>query len=447
MTLANLPPAPTKNSDFSALFWWATLVAKLALASLIPFFADEAYYWVWGQKPDWSFFDHPPMIGWWFTLADHLGFTGTFNRWPGVIMAHGALWVWIRILRENFPEVDLRTWLWLYLLCPFTGLAGLAMTPDLPLSLFWALATFFALRFLRDGDLRSATGLGFSLGAGFLSKYMIVLFPLALVPLMGNASIRRRVFSWPVLCTVLSGALLSLPVLWWNRVHEGLSFSFQLKHGLQPSAWHWSMTGEYLFGVCLVLLPVLPSLFRFSLVARANTLLLFATGLTPFLFFALTSLRAPVELNWPMMGLPALLTAIAWSKVRTPRWGRFYYGALSFLLALALVLPSQINPVKKAHEATRYEVLLPFVQEYQPLFASSYQMASVLWFRSSRPVYKLRGSRRFDMYDLWPESLPEAEVFYFARERGDRWPEAFPQSAATLIRQVDDFELWEMRKK
>ena len=25
---------------------------------------DEAYYWLWGQHPDWSYFDHPPLQAW-----------------------------------------------------------------------------------------------------------------------------------------------------------------------------------------------------------------------------------------------------------------------------------------------------------------------------------------------------------------------------------------------
>lgn len=444
MTSASPPPEPTKIDSFLKRFWWATLGLKLALAAVIPLFADEAYYWVWGQKIDWSYFDHPPMIGWWFALSDLLALPAPLVRWPGVALAHLGLWIWIRLLREYFPELNLRRWLWLYLLCPLTGLAGIAMTPDLPLSLFWATSTFFAFRFWKRGDLGSALGLGISLGAGFLSKYMIVLFPLALLPALFRPEIRRRAFSLPSLVVLLAGALMSLPVLWWNKIHDGLSFSFQLKHGLEPVAWEWSMTGDYLLGVTVVLLPLLPALGR-HLFRETRGLLLALTGLTPFLFFTATSLRAPVELNWPMMGLPALLAAASWAGARSLRWGRHYYAALSLFLLLALTLPASVNPLEKAHEASRYEVLTPLVKENRPLFASSYQMASVLWFVSGEPVYKLRGSRRFDMFDLWPESVPTTN-FYFAHEKGDRWPAEFPRESATLLRDLGDFELWELRK-
>ena len=35
------------------------------LALTLPITGDEAYFIWWGWLPDWGFYDHPPMIGWW----------------------------------------------------------------------------------------------------------------------------------------------------------------------------------------------------------------------------------------------------------------------------------------------------------------------------------------------------------------------------------------------
>ena len=34
-------------------------------AAGLPFTGDEASFTWWGRNPDWGFYDHPPMVGWW----------------------------------------------------------------------------------------------------------------------------------------------------------------------------------------------------------------------------------------------------------------------------------------------------------------------------------------------------------------------------------------------
>ena len=51
------------------------LAAKLALLALLPPFMDETYYWLWGQHPALSYFDHPPLVGWTQGLAGVFGWT------------------------------------------------------------------------------------------------------------------------------------------------------------------------------------------------------------------------------------------------------------------------------------------------------------------------------------------------------------------------------------
>lgn len=442
MTSENQPLSPT---DFYARrFWWITLVLKLMLAATIPLFADEAYYWVWGQNPDWSYFDHPPMIGWWFALSDLLSLPASISRWPGVIFAHIGFWIWIRIVQENFPKAHLHPFLWLYALCPLTGLGGIAMTPDLPLALFWSASVWFALRFLRRPHWKSAVALGIALGLGFLSKYMIVLLPLSLAPLLFVKEARQRIFSMPLLLTILFGGLFCLPVFYWNWTHDWASFNFQLNHGLESQSFDPKTTLDYLMGVIVVLAPLWLALKRgFSWEPRA--LLVLLSGIGPFIFFLTTSFRAHVELNWPMMGLPALFV-IACSVSRL-KLARIYYGILTTVLVLVLFVPVPGVPVEKVLESRKYQPAISVVHEFKPLYASSYQMASALWYLSGEPVYKLRGSRRFDMYDMWNGSLPSTEKFYFLRDPDDRWPADMSSWSAEMIGGHGEFELWEIKRK
>jgi hypothetical protein len=60
------------------LFWGVLLVTsalRLALSIALPFTGDEAYFYFWGKNPDWGFYDHPPMVGWWLaalaSISEH----------------------------------------------------------------------------------------------------------------------------------------------------------------------------------------------------------------------------------------------------------------------------------------------------------------------------------------------------------------------------------------
>ena len=46
--------------------------------ALLPIYLDEAYYWVWALRPEFSYYDHPGMVAWIiypFTLIANNEFT------------------------------------------------------------------------------------------------------------------------------------------------------------------------------------------------------------------------------------------------------------------------------------------------------------------------------------------------------------------------------------
>ena len=64
--IVRIGAAPMMLSARRALFplLAATFALKLLLAAFVPFSGDEAYFLIWGQRPDFGFYDHPPMVGW-----------------------------------------------------------------------------------------------------------------------------------------------------------------------------------------------------------------------------------------------------------------------------------------------------------------------------------------------------------------------------------------------
>ena len=43
-------------------------LVRAVFAAVLEFGNDEVYYWTYALYPDWSHFDHPPMVGWFIQL-------------------------------------------------------------------------------------------------------------------------------------------------------------------------------------------------------------------------------------------------------------------------------------------------------------------------------------------------------------------------------------------
>jgi dolichol-phosphate mannosyltransferase len=73
-----LPAADTKED--SAIRWPTLtagivaylLVLKLIFINSVNLIPEEAYYWNYARHLDWSYLDHPPMVGWLIWLSTSL---------------------------------------------------------------------------------------------------------------------------------------------------------------------------------------------------------------------------------------------------------------------------------------------------------------------------------------------------------------------------------------
>lgn len=424
MTSENPPSSPTDRSLFLAITVLA-LLAKLILAAVIPLSADESYYWVWTRHLDIGYFDHPPMVAWLFALGKFLEPFGHAVRWPAVLLGHGTIVVWGLLMKDFFPERARLLWLGLFLACPLTGVGGIIVTPDLPLLFFWSLSLHFFFRISRQPRARYFFALGAALGLGFCSKYHIVLLPLSLLPLFFFKDV-RGVFRHPSLfLTFMTGLIFCSPVLGWNATHDWESFRFQLSHGLGSRGFEWSWPLEYLVGELLLIFPpVLLATFHAG-GKDVSKKLLVASAFGPLLFFLVTSLRAPVELNWPVIAFPSIFALAALTIGRAAfRADLAFWIVVQIGLIASVFAPISFPLHEKLAEPVRFKILADLPKTSAPLYASTYQMASSLWYASGVPVYKLRGMSRLDMFDAWEGSLPPKGKFYLLREPGQSLPEA-----------------------
>jgi hypothetical protein len=118
------------------------------------------------------------------------------------------------------------------------------------------------------------------------------------------------------------------------------------------------------------------------------------------------------------------LSARSWAR------GWYWLSLGTWSLALLLVLSQVARPwlpfdahKLKTSEFSKFDSLLAEVAPLpEETFASNYQMASALSYRSGRMIAKLRGMNRRDFFDFSAQSQPKSDRFVVVAEAGERLP-------------------------
>ncbi len=428
-----------------------SLLLKILIGTLLPLSPDEAYYWMWSHHPQLSYFDHPPFIAWIMALGQPVEGWMSAVRIPGILLGHLTFGLWLMILKPRVSSQALGIFALLYVLSPLTGPGSIILTPDLPLMFFWSLSFYIFLRWLETPTFRYASILGLALGLGFISKYnMVVFFILALITVIAK-KLPPRIWAKQIPVMLLAFLFASLPLWLWNLNNGFLSFTFQLNHGLGEKIFKPEWPLMYILGQLLILTPF----GAWAIVKkpfRREDLVYWIFALGPLAFFMLTSFKGRVEANWPAVAYPMLLMLFATStstkvyRYAVVVWSISLVVVLSDIMFLWLPVPSE---KLKTRELYAFDDLTAVTEQYQPLYARSYQMASKVSFDSKRFIYKLRGVNRVDFYDFRDESMPTSEPFYLIVEKGESTPVAWRKLWKTRVRHPvsQKFEVLEIYKR
>jgi len=134
---------------------------------------DEAHYWEWSRRLDWSYYSKGPFVAYVISLATALGSsTEVFVRLPAVLLAAGTTFCVYRWLMALFGDarLALATAVLLHI-TPLFAAGSLLMTIDSPLVFFWTLMLWLFYRAVTEERAVWWYGAGLALGCGLLSKY------------------------------------------------------------------------------------------------------------------------------------------------------------------------------------------------------------------------------------------------------------------------------------
>lgn len=214
------------------------LALKLVFYGFAPPLGDEAYYWLWGQRPALSYLDHPPLHAWLLGISSRLFGWNLFSlralTWLTLAGTIWVIWVWSKRLAPGDP----RTWFWtalaVYLASPLMFVMGSISFNDHLLVVLCLLSAHFFLDFAEAwraggttfGKLYLAAVL---LGLALLTKYNAALLAVGyLLFVLLDAELRPLLRRWQTYAATGLSVLLQAPVIAWNLADGLASYRFHL---------------------------------------------------------------------------------------------------------------------------------------------------------------------------------------------------------------------------
>ena len=381
----------TKDQNINKILIWLLVISALVravLAAWMEFGNDEVYYWTYALYPDWSHFDHPPMVGWAIQLfsLNLLLDSEFFIRLASVVFMTANTYIIYRIGKDL---KDTTTGLYAALLYTASVYAfvitGVFIMPDTPLMLFWLLAIWMAIRYY-SGLPRSARNdangtlhviarneaiqegsafrqaqrpsllilFGLFAGLAMLSKYSGVFLwvGMGLYILIFN---RKQLKNPYLYLSLLISAICCLPILYWNLKYDFISFSFHSERvgggSINFSTLGTELAGEFLYNnpvnFILAIIAVIAAFKGKISMEKPSQRLMLCIALPMIVVFWAFSLTRPTLPHWnaPAYVLLILLIAV-WLRDKntdSKRMPRSIAAALAVLLITLVIGVAEIK--------------------------------------------------------------------------------------------------------
>lgn len=287
----------------------------------------ESYHFSCSLRPNWGYFDHPPLGVLLGSLS--MALTGSKSAWavrlPFIVLFAGTTWLTYVMGRRLFSAwAGFYAALLLNLSAVFTLSVGCFLQSDGPLMFFWLACTWFLANVFLEPRLQRPywqwLGVGVTLGLAMLSKYhaVFLLFGGGMFALTVADQRKWIIHPGPYSAIVVAGLIFS-PVLYWNSQHQWISFLWQGNRGLDYQGIRWDWLARNLGGQALWLLPwiwapllwELPVCFRAGPENRARWFLAWL-AVAPIVIFTAVSAYAPIgfHFHWQAPGYLLLLLAL-----------------------------------------------------------------------------------------------------------------------------------------
>jgi hypothetical protein len=374
---------PKANKHIFILIGFFTLI-RLVVTPLFGLGVDEAHYVLYAKYLDWSYVDHPPLVGWAHAPLFYIFGTNEFlARLPAIlIFAAASYCAYLFILRIT-QSIRLSLLSVLALNCSFMlNALGLMLLPDSFLLLFVLLLIFITGKILREKKPSDFILLGVLLGLMGLAKYTSILLvpPLVIFFLM-----KKRydiLFSPYIFLAAFIAFILITPVIYWNSIHDFISFRYQGGHVFGTFASSFKNFAESLaaqFGAYNPLLFIIAFYGFFKTLRSPDVYLRLAVlfGGTIMAFFMITSFYERTLPHWPSIFYLLFIPVGTYTLIQAKeKWKRnFLYFSIGLSLAIMIIAYCAI-PFPET--STKLVGIFYRIPDYKSPFRDIYGFPSIL---------------------------------------------------------------------
>lgn len=419
----------TKEHRPFLYFIFFVALFRLLVAPFLGLGVDEAHYVLYALNLDWSYFDHPPLVGW-----THYIFTSLFGvnefaaRFSPILVGFFTSIYLYKLLYQINSDANKSfvSILALHGVFIFNALF-LMLMPGTLLLLFILPIIFTVVAIEKEGKTFHWISLGVLLGLSGLSDYTAILF---IPPIILYIILKKRfeLFINPkILLTISISLLLISPILYWNIQHNWISFSYQSNHVLGASHINWKGFGISIARQLLAYNPFLSFVAFYGLYkafrSKNNLLLLSALfGLVLFSFFTYSELYKTALPHWSaVFYLLFIPLGVYYLYDLSKIWHYYLRKAIGFGLILSsfiyIEIATKIVPLpnikslqldiygfKKVMQEANSVISNP---KKEVIGVTNWTLASraILYNRKyNSKVYLL--DNRYDQFDLWQKGSP-----------------------------------------
>ncbi len=383
----------------------------------IYFYADETYYWLWSKKLDFSYFDHPPMVAYMIKLTTIFSDDPMFVRLSAALLVAGTAYILFLLAKKMFDEKTAIYTFYIFLSSIMVLAASTLITPDIPMMFFWSLLLYSAYTYLDEDNKKYALLTGFAAGGLLLSKYtgILPIFTLLLYIII----YKRTVFKDKYFYAAIGIAVVVFsPVLYWNYLHDFISFTFQLNHGIAEekvfnSKEFFKFTSAQLaLFHPLYLLPLFYFIIRDKERFAQKKVYLLLPFLFVLLFFSYNALFKYANAQWAAGAYLSAAVLLGYYLAKRDAKTLLITAVSISTVALILLktpIGDYVPPIKKLHDRLGHferftdeiERMNLNIDDYDYLAIDDYHGTEIAYFFKRSTNVVVLNSARFSQFNIW----------------------------------------------
>jgi len=327
----------TTDQKLVLLIIVSTLI-RIILGSNLQLGNDEVYYWTYARYPDWSHFDHPPMVG---ILMQIFTFDLFFDseialRFGTIVFGSLNTMLIYFIGKEIYNAKSGFIASVLFTISTYGFIiSGLFVMPDAPLVFFWLLSLFFFIKYTKVEGVAKANKFLFlsfmALGLAIYSKYQAVY--LLFGYLIYFIVYQRNQFKNPYLyLSLIVPIIFATIIIYWNYLNKFTGLNYHSNRvSLFSNSFNVDSFLREIFGQIAYINPFNYVLIIISLIAYKKSNYFKRSSMNLLLF----------------VSIPLILTTIFLSMFRDtlPHWSSIGYVTLLPVAAIYLSNKKRITYV------------------------------------------------------------------------------------------------------